>query len=147
MMSEAQQIVPPRRNGKLSLNLGSPEQAKERVEQIQQSRLDVIEAKRVRDVKAEAAFRQCRRRFGRVFNPSDPKPLAIGIDKKIRKALGVSHSVMSQVLRKWVKRREYHEALAKTGSQRYDLKGSPVGPVSAEDRRRARRALQRRAKR
>lgn len=76
-----------------------------------------------------------------VFDYDDPKPLAVGIDKQIYKAmeeateageeLDFSRKNMRKVLMEWTNRWKYKNAL-ETYSHRYNLDGTESGPVFEE---------------
>ena len=58
--------------------------------------------------------------------------MKIGIDRDIQQALDVPPKVVSEVMRRYTRRRAYREALAVPGAMRVDLHGQPVAPVAPE---------------
>jgi sRNA-binding protein len=84
----------------------------------------------------------CRVKWGRVFNPWAPLPLAIGVREAIAEAASdrfAAHQV-GWFLRWWCHRPAYREAIAR-GGQRYLLAGSPAGEITEEQRAAARQQL------
>ena len=79
--------------------------------------------------------------------PAAVRPLKIGIDRDIQQALDVLRKVVSEVLRRYTRRRAYREALAVPGAMRVDLHGQPVAPVAPEHQHLARQGYRRPAKR
>jgi hypothetical protein len=64
--------------------------------------------------------------------PAAVRPLKIGIDRDMQQALDVPRQVVSEVLRRYTRRRAYRAALAVPGAMRVDLHGQPVAPVAPE---------------
>src|SRR3954468_22945762 len=65
----------------------------------------------------------------------DPiRPLKIGVRADLAALLpdGEAHEVLSQVLRRYTRGREYVTALAAPDALRHDLDGNPVEPVADE---------------
>ena len=75
-----------------------------------------------------------------VFNPDSPKPLKLGIRKKLFKTRPewVTKKALDRTLCNWTKRRAYLQALA-AGGHRYNLDGTPAGEISAEHQANAKR--------
>jgi sRNA-binding protein len=73
-----------------------------------------------------------------VFDFDMPVPLAVGIDKQLMAALGLSHLQAGVVIRWWVRHPLYAHAVAEEGSVRYNLDGEVSGPVEDEHRETAR---------
>ena len=76
--------------------------------------------------------------------PAGVRPLKIGIDRDIRQALEVSPKVVTEVMRRYTRRRAYREALAVPGAMRVDLhhrhppRDQPVAPLREPPCRRPR---------
>jgi ProP effector len=72
-------------------------------------------------------------KWARVFSPSAPLPLAIGVREAIAEAAGDRFAAdkIGWFLRWWTSRTEYLQAIAR-GGQRYYLDGSPAGEISEE---------------
>jgi hypothetical protein len=67
----------------------------------------------------------------------DPiRPLKIGVRADLAALLpdGAAHEVLSRVLRRYARGREYLAALAAPDAMRHDLAGNPVEPVAEEHR-------------
>jgi sRNA-binding protein len=92
--------------------------------------------------KREANLRICAERFPALFG-AQVRPLAIGAGALLREALGLSETEATHLLRWWVSRRPYCEAMAEPGSQRYNLDGSIAEDVSEAHRQDARVQLAR----
>jgi sRNA-binding protein len=60
-----------------------------------------------------------------------PRPLAVGIRKKIAEALApeVTEQEVGRALKEWTGSRGYQLALARAGAMRFDLRGVAVEPV------------------
>ena len=71
-----------------------------------------------------------------LFDPDDPKPLAIGIHKEIGAALGMTPEEerrLGVLLARWTGRMWYAQALRMRGAMRHGIDGQPVEAVSRED--------------
>ena len=75
--------------------------------------------------------------------PAAVRPLKIGIDRDIQQALDVGPQVVSEVMRRYTRRRAYREALAVPGAMRVDLHGQPVAPVAPEHQQLAQQGYRR----
>jgi len=69
--------------------------------------------------------------------------MAIGAGALLRDALGISETEATHLLRWWVTRRPYCEAMAEPDSKRYNLDGSVADDVSEAHRHDARVQLAR----
>jgi sRNA-binding protein len=70
-----------------------------------------------------------------LFDPDNPKPMAIGIGKAIADQLGLSpeeRGRLSRLLGRWTGRIAYLKALRNDGAVRHGIDGAPVEPVSRE---------------
>lgn len=88
-----------------------------------------------------ALLARARERYPAAFG-DEPRPLAIGIDKILRDALGASNATVSRLLTWWCMRPEYISALTAPGSQRYNLDGTIAGDVIPEHREAVRKPRQ-----
>ena len=79
-----------------------------------------------------------------LFDEDNIRPMAIGIDKKLRAALSLTHSEAGSVMAWWVRRQRYLDALTQPGAQRYSLEGEAVGSVTEDQQTVARAVLQER---
>lgn len=66
-----------------------------------------------------------------LFDPADPKPLAIRIHRPIAQALGTSRKRVKQALQPWCTSWPYMAALMRPGAGRWSLNGSIAAPVCA----------------
>ncbi len=61
--------------------------------------------------------------YPKLFDPAAPLPLAIGIHKKLRDRLDLTHSEIKRALTVWCQRELYQQTLIRS-SLRHDLDGS-----------------------
>jgi sRNA-binding protein len=76
-------------------------------------------------------------KFPKLFNLAKPKPLKLKIHEDLLPLIqreGFSFRSWKGFVRWYVNRAPYQEALATSGSKRYDLEGNPVEPVTDEHR-------------
>lgn len=73
-----------------------------------------------------------------LFDPANPKPLAIGIREVLFKTRpgGKSKRVVRRFLARWTRRKHYQKALA-AGGHRFGLNGMPDGSTTPEQREKA----------
>lgn len=110
-----------------------------------------VEQRKIRNGNAKACRKWLMSTFPFLFDPKNPKPLALGIIKDIKKAhaecggvdaLGFgSHLSVSRVLHRWTRDHRYLKALCQEGAVRFNLLGEPVGPVSDDHIKEAQEAL------
>jgi sRNA-binding protein len=90
---------------------------------------------------AFALLTTMRKRWPNTFKSEDEPalPLAIGIRHQVAKELegSVRSTVLNTAFHVYCNRASYREALQQPGAMRVDLQGHPVGPVTAEEVRRA----------
>lgn len=89
-------------------------------------------AAKARRVAQQALLAQLQAHAPALFDPANPKPLAVGIGPKLRAALSLSHRQTHGVLAWWTRQRAYQVALA-AGGARYGLDGSQDGEISADE--------------
>lgn len=87
-----------------------------------------------------------------LFDKKSIKPLSIGIDDEIREAHRLaggfealkfgSYKPVRKFLSAWVRRKNYLKAVAEEGSQRFNLLGEAVEPVSDDARAYAKNRLE-----
>ena len=83
-------------------------------------------------------LKTCREQFGPLFDPEQPRPLALGIHKQLGKVIGLKRA--KRLMEWWTDWAPYVAALA-AGGKRYNLDGSEAGEVTEAQRERARAAL------
>jgi ProQ/FINO family len=79
-----------------------------------------------------------RERFGALFDPEHPLPLALGIHKQVGKVIGLKRA--KRLMEWWVRWGLYIQAVAASGV-RYNLDGSVAGPVTEAQQAHARAIL------
>jgi sRNA-binding protein len=90
----------------------------------------------------EANLRICAERFPALFG-AQVRPMAIGAGALLRETLALSETEATHLLRWWVTRWAYCEAMAAPDSKRYNLDGSIADDVSEAHRQDARTQLAR----
>ena len=70
-------------------------------------------------------------RWPHLFDPADPKPLAIGIHKQIKAAGGFSGKELSRAMKVWTSRRAYIEQVARS-ALRHGIDGTTTYITSAQ---------------
>ena len=70
-------------------------------------------------------------RWPHLFDPADPKPLAIGIHKQIKAAGGFSGKELSRALKVWTGRRAYIKQVARS-ALRHGIDGTTTYITSAQ---------------
>lgn len=83
--------------------------------------------------------------FPVVFNPHTPRPLDIGIAKRLIdcKPENISNTSIKKFLRQWTNQLPYLKSVAAPQSQRHALNGSPTNPITDQHRSHAQQLLQR----
>lgn len=94
---------------------------------------------RQRRKRAVALLGDIQTRWPMVFDQEAPKPLAIGVHSVIAEETGGDPYVVRTALKYWTQKKAYRQALVADDAMRYQPDGTPVGPVSQDDRERATR--------
>lgn len=72
---------------------------------------------------------QLAQHYPRLFDPANPKPLAIGTHAAMRTDCGLSGAKIRRGLREWTRHVSYLSALAE-GGHRFDINGNVAGEIS-----------------
>lgn len=84
--------------------------------------------------------------FPEIFDPRDPKPLAVGVHRQLKDALSdISMTQIRAFLRQWTRRPAYLKAIVE-GEQRLDLNAQTTEQIDPDHQRQAKEKLDKQRK-